>query len=220
MLIMRLMGKRQIGQLQPFEFVLSLMVADLAAIPIASTSIPIFYGIIPVLTLFIVHTAFSYISLKSGKFRSILCGRPIIVVERGKILVSQLKRLNYSLADLMEQLRVNNIMDLADIDYAILETNGNLSVLEKKPAQKATVADLSGGKEYGGLPLPVIVDGKFQRENMLMRQWDQMTIADKIKEQGIIQKDVFVATLDENGSLYMQTYAGEIFCAKLQKKGA
>ncbi|MHB1314833.1 MAG: DUF421 domain-containing protein [Christensenellales bacterium] len=217
---MRLMGKRQIGQLQPFEFVLALIVANLAAIPIASTSIPIFYGIIPVVTLFLLHTAFSYLSMKSDRFRAMLCGKPIIVIERGKILCDELRKLNYNLSDLMEQLRVNNIMDLADVDYAILETNGNLSVLEKKEAQKATVGDLKGGKEYGGLPLPIVKDGKIQHENLNKRNWDKTWIVDQLKGLGILQKDVFVATLDDNGSMYLQTYAGDSISVKLPGKGA
>ena len=219
MLVIRLMGKRQIGQLQPFEFVLALMVADLAAIPIASTSIPVFYGIIPVVTLFIIHTALAYVSMKSDRARAIICGRPIVVIEHGKILYQELKVLSYNLSDLLEQLRVNNIMDLSDVDYAILETNGNLSVLEKKESQKATVADITGGREYGGLPLPVIKDSKIQYENLQKHSWDKAWLMGQLQQLGIRQDEVFIATLDDIGTLYLQTYAGDSILAKLVGRG-
>ncbi|HHY05785.1 MAG TPA: DUF421 domain-containing protein, partial [Clostridia bacterium] len=128
---MRLMGKRQIGELQPFELVIAIMISELAAVPMADTEIPLLDGIIPILTLLLAQVSLAYLSLKNERARAVICGRPSILIEKGTIIESELRRLRINLNDLLEQLRVKNFTNIADIDYAILETNGQMSVIPK-----------------------------------------------------------------------------------------
>ena len=121
LLVMRCMGKREIGQLQPFE--LSIMIADLAIIPMSELGTPIFYGVVPILALLVMHILISYINLKSIKFREFICGKPSILVYRGKIDEKVMKKENFTINELQERLRGNNIFDLGDVEYAILETS-------------------------------------------------------------------------------------------------
>ena len=123
LLVMRCMGKREIGQLQPFELAISIMIADLAIIPMSELGTPIFYGVVPILALLVMHILISYINLKSIKFREFICGRPSILVYRGKIDEKVMKKENFTINELQERLRGNNIFDLGDVEYAILETS-------------------------------------------------------------------------------------------------
>ena len=123
LLVMRFMGKREIGQLQPFELAISIMIADLAIIPMSELGTPIFYGVVPILALLVMHILISYINLKSIKFREFICGKPSILVYRGKIDEKVMKKENFTINELQERLRGNNIFDLGDVEYAILETS-------------------------------------------------------------------------------------------------
>ncbi len=123
LLVMRCMGKREIGQLQPFELAISIMIADLAIIPMSELGTPIFYGVVPILALLVMHLLISFINLKSIKFREFICGKPSILIYRGKIDESVMKKENFTINELQERLRGNNIFDLGDVEYAILETS-------------------------------------------------------------------------------------------------
>ena len=120
-IVMRIMGKRQIGQLQPFELVIAIMISELAAVPMQNTGIPLVYGIIPILTLLILQLLISYLSIKSIRFRALICGKPAILIEKGRIRESELRKEMYTLNDLLEQLRINNCPNVSDVEYAILE---------------------------------------------------------------------------------------------------
>ena len=123
LLVMRCMGKREIGQLQPFELAISIMIADLATIPMSELGTPIFYGVVPILALLLMHLLITFINLKSIKFREFICGKPSILIYRGKIDESVMKKENFTINELQERLRGNNIFDLGDVEYAILETS-------------------------------------------------------------------------------------------------
>ena len=128
---MRLMGKRQLGELQPFELAITLVASDLVCIPMADASIPILYGVIPVFSLFLVHILITKLATKSIKFRKFLNGKPIIIIEKGNILSDVMKELNLNIDDIMEALRGAGYFNPSEVEYAILETNGNLSVMPK-----------------------------------------------------------------------------------------
>lgn len=132
LVVMRLMGKREIGQMQPFELVIAIMIADLASVPMADTGIPIFNGIIPILTLLLFQLLISIINLKSVKLRAILCGKPRILIYRGRIDEKALQKEKITINELQERLRQTNIFSLGDVEYAILETNGQISVIQKQ----------------------------------------------------------------------------------------
>ena len=138
LIVMRLMGKREIGQLQPFELAIAIMIADLAAVPMAETGIPISNGIIPILGLLVMHLIISFLNLKSMKIREILCGKPAILIYRGKIDEKVLKKERFTLNELQERLRSSNVVNLGDVEYAILETSGQVTVIQK-PDKRTTI---------------------------------------------------------------------------------
>ena len=142
LLVMRFMGKREIGQLQPFELVISIMIADLASIPMSDIGVPIFNGIIPILGLLIMHILISYSNLKSIKFRGIICGRPAILIYRGRIDEAIMKRERYTINELQERLRGKDVFNIGDVEYAILETSGEINVILKPEKRKPTLEDL------------------------------------------------------------------------------
>ena len=126
-IVMRIMGKRQIGQLQPFELVIAIMISELASVPMQNTGIPLINGIIPILTLLVAQITMSFISLKSTKARGVICGKPSILIENGRINEKELRKEMYTINDLLEQLRIKNFQNIADVEFAILETNGQLA---------------------------------------------------------------------------------------------
>lgn len=135
LIVMRLMGKREIGQLQPFELAISIMIADLAATPMATPGIPIHYGIVPIIALLVMHFLISFLNMKSLKCREFICGKPSILINRGKIDEQVLIKENFTINELQERLRGNNFFDLGDVEYAILETSGQITVITK-PGKK------------------------------------------------------------------------------------
>ena len=140
LIVMRLMGKREIGQLQPFELAISIMIADLASIPMTDTGVPISNGIIPILGLLVMHLVISVVNLKSIKAREIICGKPRILIYRGRIDEKALKKERFTSNELEERLRGNNVVNLCDVEYAILETSGNITVIQK-PEKRYTIPE-------------------------------------------------------------------------------
>ena len=159
LIIMRLMGKREIGQLQPFELAISIMIADLVTIPMADVGIPIFNGIIPILGLLLMHLLISILNIKSIKMRGIICGKPRILIYRGKIDEEALRKERFTINELQERLRGNNVMNLADVEYAILETSGQVTVIQKPEKRNTIPEDFNIIPEYEGITYDLVVDG-------------------------------------------------------------
>ncbi|AIS51663.1 hypothetical protein TKV_c04610 [Thermoanaerobacter kivui] len=198
-IFMRISGKQQIGQLQPYELVVAIMIADLVAIPMQNKGIPLLSGIIPVLTLLVSQLFLSYLSMKSLRARAIICGTPTILVENGKILTSQLQKERYNINDLLEELRVKGYPNIADVEYAILETNGSLSVIPKSNKRPVTPQDLNLTPQYEGLPLPIIIDGRIMHQNMQKAGIDMEWLNEQLKMWKIQNvKEVLFASLDTN----------------------
>ncbi len=166
LITMRLMGKREIGQLQPFELAISIMIADLASVPMADIGIPILSGIIPILGLLALHLLITFINLKSIKAREIICGRPSILIENGKINEKALKKERFTVNELEERLRGNNISNIADVNYAILETSGQITVTPKPEKRGITLADLNIEPKNEGIPYDLVIDGKIMYQNL------------------------------------------------------
>ena len=204
-IVLRLLGKRQIGQLQPFELVVVIMISELAAVPSENVGIPLISGIIPILVLLFAGTTLSYMSLKNEKARAILCGRPTILVDKGKILEQELAKTRYNLTDLLEQLRLKNVPNIADVEYAILETNGEVSVIPKSQKRPAIPEDFQLSPKYEGLPVPLIMDGKLHTENLRKAKVDQVWLEEEIKKQNLAGiEQVLLASIDSSGNLYIQ----------------
>ncbi|MDT3705120.1 MAG: DUF421 domain-containing protein [Thermincola sp.] len=205
MVAMRFMGKRQIGQLQPFELVVTLLLSELAAIPMENPGIPLINGITPILTLLVAQVTLSFISLKSERARGIICGTPNVLIENGKIIEHELQRLRYNLSDLMEQLRAKNIPNVADVEFAILETSGQLSVVPKSQKRPLIPEDLHLNTQYEGIPYTVIMDGHIIHKNLTKMNLDIHWLLTELKKNGVDRpEDVFFASLDAKGNLYFQ----------------
>lgn len=202
---LRLMGKREIGQLQPFDLVIILMISELAAIPSENVGIPLIAGIIPILVLLLASLILGAIELKSERARAILNGTPSILIERGKIIEAELKRNRYNLNDLLEELRIKNVPNIADVEFAVLETNGQVSVLPKSLKRPTTPEDFNMSPSYEGLPTALITDGKLNRLNMQRANKDLQWLQNELKKQNINQIDeVLLASLDTSGNLFVQ----------------
>lgn len=205
LIVVRLMGKRQLGEMQPFEFVITLIIADLACIPMAELSVPLVHGIVPIVTLLIVHFFICFFARKFMFARYLLTGRPAIVVSPKGINYKELKALNMTLDDLMELLRGSSVFNFSDIAYAIIETNGNLCVIKKSSVEPPTREDFKVKVSQNGLPVNIIMDGKLMKENVTLTGIDDKFIQkclDKAKIKTI--KDCLIMTLDNNGEVYIQ----------------
>ena len=204
LVVMRLMGKREIGQLQPFELAISIMIADLASTPMADAGIPISNGIIPILALLVMHLIISIINIKSIKARQILCGKPSILIYRGKIDEKMLKKERFTVNELEERLRGNNVVNIADVEYAILETSGQVTVIEKPEKKNVTIEDLGLKKEYEGLTYDLVLDGKVMYENLKILKKDYNWLKKELSKFNVSPEQTLIATIDGRGEIFCQ----------------
>ena len=204
LIVMRLMGKREIGQLQPFELAISIMIADLAAIPMSDTGIPITNGIIPILGLLVMHLLISLINLKSFKGRELICGRPTILIYRGKIDEKALKKERFTINELEERLRGNNVVNIGDVEYAILETSGQITVIQKPSKRNTIPADFGIEPDYEGIPYDLVIDGKIMKENLRKINKDEKWLRKEVGKFNINPEDALVVTYDGKGQIYCQ----------------
>lgn len=204
LIVMRLMGKREIGQLQPFELAISIMIADLASIPMTEIGIPISNGIIPILGLLVMHLLISIINLKSNKAREIICGKPRILIYRGKIDEKALKKERLSINELEEKLRSGNVMNLGDVEFAILETSGDLSIIQKPNKRNAIPEDFGIMPEYEGISYDLIVDGKTMADNLKSIGKNSEWLRKQVEKFGLKPEEVLVATIDGKGQFFCQ----------------
>ena len=204
LIVMRLMGKREIGQLQPFELAISIMIADLASIPMTESGVPISNGIIPILGLLVMHLLISVINLKSIKAREIICGKPRILIYRGKIDEIALKKERFTINELQERLRKSNVMNLGDVEYAILETSGDLSVIQKPEKRNTIPEDFQIVPEYEGIPYDLVIDGKVMVENLKKIGKNYEWLKKQVKKFNIKPEEALVVTYDGKGQIFCQ----------------
>ncbi len=204
------MGKRQIGELQPFELAVAILISELAAVPMQNTGIPLVNGIIPILTLLIAQMALSFIALKSTKARGVICGKPSVLIENGKIQEEELRKEMYTLNDLLEQLRINNTPNIADVEFAILETNGQLSIIPKSQKRPVIAEDLNITTNYEGLPLDLIVDGNINYDSLKKANLDEIWLKNELMNFDVNNlADILFASLDSQGKLFWQLKSSE-----------
>ena len=202
--VYRLMGKREVGQLQPYELVITMMIADLASVPMQDIGIPLFHGIVPILALLLSQIVLSYINIKSGWIRKIMCGEPTVLIQKGKIMEDRLKKQRYTIDGLLEELRVNGIFSLDEIEYAILETSGQISVIKKPEKENVTREDVNAQAAYIGYPRPLIIDGAYIDKNLEIMGITQKEVDKYLKTQKAEYKDIFILTYDENKKFFLQ----------------
>lgn len=214
LIVMRLMGKREIGQLQPFELAISIMIADLASIPMTDTGIPITQGIVPILGLLLMHLLISLINIKSLRARAVLCGKPSILIYRGRIDEAVLKKERFTLNELEERLRGNNVVNIGDVEYAILETNGQVTVIQKPNKRNTTPEDFNIMPDYEGIPYDLVVDGKIMNDNLKQINKDEDWLRREVSKFHITPENALLVTLDGKGQIFCQEKE-----EKYQKKG-
>jgi uncharacterized membrane protein YcaP (DUF421 family) len=203
--VMRIMGKRQIGELQPFELVIAIMLSEIAAVPMQDTGIPLMHGVIPILTLVFLQIIISYATLKHRGFRKLVCGTPSILIEHGKVIENELARQRFDLDDLMEELRMMGYLDISDVEYAILETSGKVSIVPKFEKSPLSREDLKIQGKEPSLPIGIILDGKLAPKNLQLLGYDNEWLNNQLSELNINNiDDVFVAIMDSSGKLFIQ----------------
>ncbi len=208
--IFRIMGKRQIGQMQPFELVLTLIIADLATIPMAEVGVPVLHGIVPLFTLTILHFILTLISKNSIGFSRFISGKPVIVINPKGIDYNAIKMLNISIDDVLAALRNAGYFSISQVQYAIMETNGKISVMPKAEFSPATNGDLKTGAEESFIPITLISEGKIMEENLSLAGLSKETIISIIQEKGFKNiKEVLLLTIDKAGLAYFQPKKGE-----------
>ncbi|MEG2159426.1 MAG: DUF421 domain-containing protein, partial [Clostridia bacterium] len=190
----RLMGKRQIGEMEPFELVITLVIAELACIPMSDRSIPLTYGIVSILTMFVIHQFILLLS-RSSKMQSLISGKPVMVINRQGVIPYALNQLNIQVNDILQSIRSAGYFSIEEIDYGIMETNGQLSVVPNKEqsAKQQT------------LPVPVILDGKWDDDDIERNGIHKDTIMSELSKRKIKVSQILFLTIDENGRMVFQT---------------
>ncbi len=202
---MRLLGKRQIGQLQPFEFAVALMISELAAIPLTEDDKKLHHAIIPIVVLLSCQLLISFLSIKGVKVREYICGKPTVLIRDGRMLEKNMRHELYTINDLLEQLRFYSVQSVAEVETAILETNGQLSIVLKSQKRGVTPADLKVETPYETFAHDLIIDGKLISRSLEAVQLTREWLDTRLMESGVTDhSQVFYASVDPKGNLHVQ----------------
>ena len=195
--VIRMMGKRQIGQMEASEFVVTMLVANLAAIPMQDSGIPLYSGLVPILTVLAVELCLSCLILKNVAIRRFFCGKPVILIDNGKILQENLRRTRVTLDELTGHLREKDVLDLRAVQYAILETNGNLSVFPYPKERPASAKEAGIQANPQSLPVTVIADGYLSQENLRLTGKDETWLRSVLCQHQATREETFLLTVDK-----------------------
>ncbi len=212
LLVFRLMGKRQLGQMQPFELVLTLIIADLATIPMAEVSVPVLHGIVPLLTLVVLHFILTLVCKNSQWISKIVSGKPTIIINPNGIDYSAMKKLNLATDDIFAALRECGYFSISQVQYAIMETNGKVSVMPKAEFAPATSGELKLNSQESFLPIILVSDGKVVKENLALASISEselIEIARKNTKNNVNIKDILILSIDQSGESYLQLKKGQ-----------
>ncbi len=213
--VIRLMGKRQIGEMQPFELVVTLIIAEVACIPMNDPYIPLYYGLIPIVTLAMLHIVLSFVSRKSIKARKVLSGSSMIVIDKSGIVYENLQKMNMNMSDLVEAVRTAGYVDFTEIAYAIFETNGQLCVVEKETAEESE----NGETQPTLFPLELVVDGKVNEKNLRLAGAEKSEITNVLSEHDLKLDDLLYCDVRQDGNAYFSPKHAQAFCSKLAITG-
>ncbi len=200
---LRLTGKRQIGELEPIELVLTMLLSDLASVPMQDFGIPLVNGVIPIVTLLAMSMLLSCVSLRNVRFRTLICGKPAIIIRNGRLQQDAMRHNRLTLDELFEELRTQGVTDISDVKYAVLETGGQLSVLLRTAAQPATPEQMRLDCEDDVfLPTVIINDGRLLRGNLRQTGHDEAWLQAQLSENGVdAPSQVFLLSIDERGEI-------------------
>ena len=204
----RLMGKRQIGELDPSELVVTILVSDLAAVPMQDLGIPMLSGLVPIATLIVLEILLSFLALKSRPFRRLLNGQPAIIIRSGRLDIQKLRQMRLTTDEVVETLRKQNVASVADVKYGVIEPDGTLTVIPRQAKQPVTADMLGLTPNDAGLPLVVISDGKLVERSLRLLHLDPRDILNRLDNQSIALSDVFLMTLDDCGNTFLQRKEG------------
>ena len=206
--VVRLMGKRQIGEMEPAEFVVTMLVANLAAIPMQDGGIPLYSGLVPIVTVLGVELLLSGLCVRSVRFRRLLCGKPVILIDNGRILRGNLRSTRITLDELTELLRQQQILKIETVQYAILETNGNLSVFPYPKHKPASAKDVGITPKPQSLPYTLIADGQLYRDNLRLSGHDERWLMEALGQYRGAIRNTLLMTVDATGHIFWQGMEG------------
>ncbi len=198
---MRLMGKRQLGELELSEFVITMLLSELASIPIADNTIPLTFSLLPIIVLLSLEVIVSFVAIKNRKMKKIIGGSPSIIINKGKICKSEMEKVRISLDELLAQLRIKDISDISDVEYAILEENGQISVIPKMHARNATLGDLNIKTAEKGITHTIVADGQISDFNLKIIGHNRKWLYSQLKKQKCSLRDIFLLTVDDTGKI-------------------
>lgn len=201
---MRAMGRRQLGQFQPYEFALTIILADLISSPMESVSTPLMQGLLPVAALFVTHCALTLISVKSDRARAVISGKPVVVVSDGEIRQEELKKLCMGLSDLMEGLRCAGILDPAETGTAVVESNGKITAFPRSTSRPVSAGEMGVSPGYEGLPMILVMDGRIQPHNLKVCGRDEKWLRNILAELSMTPEETYFASLNTRGRLTAQ----------------
>lgn len=203
-IVMRMMGKREIGQLQPYELAITLIISELVTLPMENTGIPLVSGIIPVLVITFTQMLLSFITTKSQFMQDLISGTYTIIIENGNLIEKNMLKQKYTIVELLEQLRLNGVSKISDVQYAILETSGQLSVILKEPKRPVTAEQMNINTSYEGLPISLILDGKLVTRNIDNIKITEKEVKEYLKTNELKLEDVFYLSVDAQKEYYLQ----------------
>lgn len=201
LVVIRAMGKRELGQFSPFDFVVAIIIAEIAAIPMQSPSVPIWHSVVPLTVLVILEIVISLTALHWRKLRIFMDGKPQVIIENGRILKKEMKKARYNLDELLAQLREKGYTRPEDVEVAVLETSGKLSVIPKFRKRPVTPGDLGLADNFEGLPTVLVMDGEVFKKQLEKNGHDTAWLEAKLREMGLNPRKVFLATLEKDGRI-------------------
>ena len=218
LIVMRLMGKKQLGELQPFEFTITLIAAELACIPMSDTQVPILYGLVPIFTLFVVEFVLTKIVKHSIKMRRIINGKPVIVITPDGIDFEAINKLDMTVHDIMESIRAKDYTSPEEIEWAIIETNGDMSVVPKAANRPLTVSDMQLSVAETQLPYSVICEGKRMSQNIQKCNLDEKKVDSLLNKLNFNQRDILLLLVTGGDDFYLQPQKGKFITGKLSEE--
>ncbi|MBQ9856458.1 MAG: DUF421 domain-containing protein [Clostridia bacterium] len=215
----RLMGKKQLGQFEPYELAMTLLIADILATPMSDVSTPLLHGVLPVAAMLGIHALITVILIKSDKAKALISGKPTVIISNGIIDYKELKRLSLSVSDLLEGIREFGILNPWDVEYAIMEANGTITAFEKSNKRPPTAEELRRNLKKDGYPTSLIMDGKIQRSNLQMSGISVKSLLNSFAHANLSLSDILLATLKDESSIILQTKTGRNICINLLTEG-
>ncbi len=214
----RLMGKRQLGQFEPYELAMALLIADILATPMSDVSTPLLHGILPVMAMIGVHALITLVSIKSDKARALISGKPSLIISNGIIDFEELSRLSLSLSDLLEGIREFGILNPWDVECAIMEANGTITAFEKSKKRAPTAEEMEVHVDRETFPIALIMDGKIQKSNLCLSSITEKELAEALRQIHLSTGEILLCTIDQKNILNLQTKSGRVMKMNIGKE--